>query len=210
MVAVLAVTFAAKGPAGAKGPSPTVPLAAVATEPGSQSTFTGETAAPTNGVDTATPTTATAPTSPTKAPAPTPRPTAQPVACQPTDQDKHVYNPSRLEVVASCIYVTGSIQAVRREADGDLHLLLRLDPAYTHYLTAANQGEELGDLVIEPVCVKSVTQLDAESTCAVDPDPMAPPFPVAGERVWMEGRYVLDLQHGGWAELHPLFRWGDM
>jgi hypothetical protein len=24
----------------------------------------------------------------------------------------------------------------------------------------------------------------------------------------MEGRYVLDLEHGSWAELHPLYRWG--
>jgi hypothetical protein len=25
---------------------------------------------------------------------------------------------------------------------------------------------------------------------------------------WMEGRYALDSQHGNWAELHPLCRWG--
>jgi len=28
-----------------------------------------------------------------------------------------------------------------------------------------------------------------------------------GDRVWMEGRYVFDTDHGGWAELHPLYRW---
>ena len=209
-VALVALAFAAKAPAGVQGPSPTVPLAAVATGPGAQGTFMGGTSAPASGVDMVTPAPVTAPASPTNAPIPTPHATPKPVPCQPTDQDSDVYNPDRLQVAAACIYVTGTIGAVRREADGDLHLLLNLDPAYTHYLTPANQGEELGDLVIEPVCVKSVTQVDAESTCAADPDPMSAPFPVVGERVWMEGRYVFDLQHGGWAELHPLYRWSNL
>jgi hypothetical protein len=30
---------------------------------------------------------------------------------------------------------------------------------------------------------------------------------VVGDKVWMEGRYVFDLDHSGWAELHPLYRW---
>ena len=136
-------------------------------------------------------------------------PTAPPRGCTPTDQDKYVYNPDRLAVQAVCIHVTGVIAAVRKEADGDLHLLLALDPAFRHLLRPANQGEELGDLVIEPVCVRTVTQADAIEACKADPDPLAPPFPVVGERVWMEGRYVFDLDHGGWAELHPLYRWGD-
>jgi len=131
-------------------------------------------------------------------------------ACEPTDQDAFVYNPDRLEVAAPCLHVTGIVAAVRTEADGDLHILLELDPPYTYLLRPANQGEELGDLVVEPVCVKSVAQADAEAVCTADPDPLAQPFPVAGERVWMDGRYVFDLEHGGWAELHPLYRWGDL
>ena len=133
----------------------------------------------------------------------------KPVACKPTDQDRFVYNPDRLSVQAACLHVTGTVEAVRKEADGDLHILLALDPPYAHLLTPANQGEELGDLVVEPVCVRSVTQADAEGTCAADPDPLTGPFPVIGERIWIEGRYVFDLDHGGWAELHPLYRWGD-
>jgi hypothetical protein len=104
----------------------------------------------------------------------------------------------------------GTVAAVRKEADGDLHILLALDPRYAYLLTPANQGEELGDLVVEPVCVRSVTQLDAEAICASDPDPLSPPFPVVGQRVWMQGRSVFDLDHGGWAELHPLYRWGAL
>ena len=95
-------------------------------------------------------------------------------------------------MLAACIRVTGVLDAVRNEADGDLHLLLRLDPEFTDLLTAANQGEELGDLVIEPVCVRSVTQTDAIAVCASDSDPFGGPFPAVGQRIWMEGRYVLD------------------
>jgi len=133
--------------------------------------------------------------------------TPKPAACKPTDQDQYVYNPNRLDVQAACIYVTGTVAAVRYEADGDLHILLALDPTFTHLLTPANQGEELGDLVVEPVCVRHVTQADAIGICAADPDPFAGPFPVVGDKVWMQGRYVFDLDHGGWAELHPLYRW---
>jgi hypothetical protein len=142
-------------------------------------------------------------------PRPTVRATPKSVACRPTDQDQYVYDPYRLDVHAACIRVTGIVQAVRKEADGDFHILLALDPQYRYLLRPANQGEELGDLVVEPVCVRTVTQLDAEAICASDPDPLPPPYPVVGERIWMEGRYVFDLDHGGWAELHPLYRWGD-
>jgi hypothetical protein len=135
-----------------------------------------------------------------------PRPTAT-AACQPTDQDHYVYNPGRLAVVAACIRVTGTVEAVRSEADGDLHILVALDPPYGHLLTPANQGEELGDLVVEPVCVREVTQADAIATCQRDRDPLTS-FPSVGMHIWLEGRYVHDLEHGGWSELHPLYRWG--
>ena len=98
---------------------------------------------------------------------------------------------------------------IRQEADGDLHMGLALDPAFAHLIVAANQGTERGDLVIEPVCELHVTQADAIATCAADPDPLRN-LPGPGSHVWMEGRYVADLQHGGWRELHPLYRWGAL
>ena len=136
------------------------------------------------------------------------RRTATPVAaCRPTDQDRYVYHPARLQVLTACIRVGGTIAFVRDEADGDLHLGLALDPPYAHLVVAANAGAERGDLVIEPVCELRVTQVDAIATCAADRDPLRG-LPTLGEHVWMEGRYVADLQHGGWRELHPLYRWG--
>jgi hypothetical protein len=150
--------------------------------------------------------------SPSARPLATASPAAGPTAaaCKPTDQDKYVWGPDRLAVQAPCIRVTGTVEAIGPEADGDIHILLALDPASRWLLTPANQGEMLGDLVVEPVCVNSVspTQEAAEGLCPSDPDPFRGPFPAVGDAVWMEGRYVLDLQHGAWAELHPLYRWG--
>jgi hypothetical protein len=162
---------------------------------------------------TAQPPTDTAPASATPLPSTQTPPagaTAIPTAatCAPTDQDLYVYNPGRLRVMAACLHVTGVVAAVRNEADGDLHILLHLDPEFANLLRPANQGEELGDLVIEPVCVKAVTQADAVAACASDHDPFAGPLPSVGQHMWMEGRYVLDLEHGSWSELHPLYRWG--
>jgi hypothetical protein len=128
-------------------------------------------------------------------------------ACRPTDQGRYVYHPWRLAVQAACLRVSGVIDAIRQEADGDLHILLRLDSPYRSLLRPANQGEELGDLVVEPICVHPVSQTDAIASCTADPDPLQN-LPHTGARVWMEGRYVLDLDHGSWAELHPLYRWG--
>lgn len=138
-------------------------------------------------------------------PSVSPSPSA--IACVPTDQDQHVYNPARLDVAEPCIRVSGVVAEVRTEEDGDLHILLVLDSVYAHLLTPANQGVERGDLVVEPVCVRTVTQPDAIEVCAADPDPLTV-LPRQGDYVWMEGRYVYDLEHGGWAELHPLYRWG--
>jgi len=130
-------------------------------------------------------------------------------ACTPTDQDQYIYHPERLEVKSACIRVTGIVNAVRSEPDGDVHIRLDLDQAYRYLLTDANDNQ-YGDLVVEPVCYHKVTQEDALDTCASDPDPYSRELPEVGQHIWMEGRYVLDKDHGSWAELHPLYRWGPV
>ncbi len=204
VVAALAALYVlGSSDSGSSGSSGSLPstLATLSSEaPGD---LTGASAPP--GVPTAT--TATAAPSGTRARATT-KPQAA-AACKPTDQDRYVYHPWRLQVVRACIRVSGTVDAIRREADGDLHILLRLDAPYRSLLRPANQGEELGDLVIEPVCVGKVSQSDAIPICRSDPDPLPNRFPAVGEHVWMEGRYVLDTDHGDWAELHPLYRWGS-
>ena len=129
-----------------------------------------------------------------------------PAECDPGDQIPYVYSPDRLKVISACIHVSGYVDDVRKEADGDLHILLRLDSEYTDLLKPAN-ANEFGDLVVEPVCVNTPAQADAIDACKNDPDPLQT-LPVKGQYIWMEGRYVTDSDHGGWAEIHPLGRWG--
>lgn len=130
-------------------------------------------------------------------------------ACAPTDQDRYVYQPTRLQVLQACVHISGTVDAVERDGvDGDITLLVRPDPPYEHLLTARNRDAQHGDLVVEPVCMLQALLPDALALCASDPAPYAGPIPPPGTRVWMEGRYVLDLGHGAWAELHPLYRAG--
>lgn len=129
--------------------------------------------------------------------------------CTPTDQDQYIYRPERLEVKAACLRVTGVVDVVRGDPDGDVHIRLNLDNPYRRVLTQAND-EEYGDLVVKLVCYHKVTQADAIDICASDPDPYRGELPEVGQYIWMEGRYVLNNEQGGWAELHPLYRWGPL
>ena len=128
---------------------------------------------------------------------------AQP--CAPGDQDPHVYRPARLQAIAPCLRVIGTVVSSSVETDGDIHLNVRLDDAYRGLLVAGNDFED-GTLVVEPVCQIPPLAADAIRVCAADRAPIDPPG--VGQHVWLEGRYVLDLQHHAWAELHPLYRWG--
>src|SRR5207245_5852239 len=40
----------------------------------------------------------------------------------------HVYNPTRLQIIDRCKTVTGTIESVKVENDGDFHIRLRVDP----------------------------------------------------------------------------------
>ena len=132
---------------------------------------------------------------------------AQP--CPAGDQDRYVYRPARLEVLHACLRVTGTIVSSSAEADGDFHINVRLDAPFTGLLTPGNEFED-GYLIVEPVCQFPPLQAEAIRVCAADPDPLTGGLPAVGDHVWMEGRYVLDLQHHAWAELHPLYRWGKL
>jgi hypothetical protein len=127
-------------------------------------------------------------------------------ACTPTDQGLYVYRPARLQVLAPCIRVIGTVVGTSTEADGDIHINVRLDDVYRTVLRPGNDFED-GDLIVEPVCQVAPPQADAVRICASDAVPLDR-TPQVGDHVSLEGRYVLDLQHHAWAELHPLYRWG--
>ena len=118
------------------------------------------------------------------------------------DPHAHVYSPDRLQLLAACVTVTGTVAVIRSEADGDLHLLLQLDPGEGKYLNAKNVSGEMGDLVLEPVCVHTPTQTDALPACVGYQNPL--PIPAVGSHISVTGPWVLDLDHG-WQEIHPVF-----
>lgn len=128
--------------------------------------------------------------------------------CVAGDQDRYVYDPRRLQVLRPCVRMSGVVDAIETDGDGDLVFSVRPDPPYQGLLTAANRQYEQGDLIVEAVCTSQPLQPNVLVPCAGDTDPYAGPFPAVGAHVWMEGRYVLDLHHEGHAELHPLYRAG--
>ncbi|MFY9614732.1 MAG: hypothetical protein WAT58_04970 [Candidatus Dormiibacterota bacterium] len=135
-------------------------------------------------------------------PASPPTPTNPPAASACRDPHEHVYNPDRLHLVDRCMTISGTVEVIRSEADGDYHILMRLDPAFANLVNNGNIASERGDLVLEPVCEIRVTQRDAISACSgVNP---SVPRPVIGTHYSATGAYVLDTVHG-WMELHPLW-----
>src|SRR5260370_2930390 len=102
------------------------------------------------------PATASSPPATASSPAANPGPVPPgPVGHSACDQGlwSHIYHPYRLHVISACKTVTGKVEGVHQEPDGDLHILLRLDPAYAGLINGANTEFEDGDLVLEEICV---------------------------------------------------------
>ena len=121
----------------------------------------------------------------------------------PDSINSHIYNPGRLVVQKSCITVSGTVDKVISEDDGDYHLRLRLDPAYGNLTNGANDQYQYGDLVVEIICAHAVTQQDAIAACENYVNSI--PVPQEGSHITVSGPYVLDSGHYYWAEIHPVY-----
>jgi len=132
-----------------------------------------------------------------------PPPSSLVSGCNPSFE-RFTYNPARLVRLADCVSVTGVVEVVRNERDGDLHVLFKVDSAYSGMLNAVNIQRQHGDLILEPDCVGgAVTQADAIGPCQ---GAVAPPgFNLirAGARLKVTGPFVTDTEHG-WNEVHPV------
>jgi hypothetical protein len=114
---------------------------------------------------------------------------------------KHVYNPSRLQVLDSCISVTGVIDESDADDDGDQHFLLKLDPGQDRILKKKNAKKKGGDLVIEIVCANPVKLKKARAACPGYVNHI--PIPPVGAHVKVTGSFVIDT-HNKWTEIHPV------
>lgn len=141
-------------------------------------------------------------TPPSQPPAatPAPAPTAVASSCD-ASLWNHIYHSYRLTVLQQCTTVTGTIDHIIHEKDGDTHIRLKLDPAFASMLNSKNMSAQYGDLVLEPVCEETPTQSDAISACAGYQSNVV--VPGDGSHVSVTGSYVLDTDHG-WNEIHPV------
>jgi hypothetical protein len=114
---------------------------------------------------------------------------------------RHVYKPERLQVQRWCISVSGTIVSKPPEGDGDVHIRVQLDPQFQNLLNEKNMTEQGGNLVVEPMCLKRVTQASAMRACRGWKQRIT--IPAVGSRVVVTGDYALDTEHG-WMEIHPV------
>lgn len=113
----------------------------------------------------------------------------------------HVWSPKRLQQLAPCITVTGTVLESTSDEDGDQHFLLRLDPGQDGLVNKRNRKKKDGALVVEIVCANPTKQKKPRAVCAGYANSI--PLPQSGWRVRVTGSYVIDT-HNGWAELHPV------
>jgi hypothetical protein len=104
---------------------------------------------------------------------------------------QHIYRPQRLEIIQKCATVTGTVVAWRHEHDGDYHVSMVMDDA--GWINAVNVAKQRGYTVVEFV--------------PLEPKPKTLR---AGQRLTLTGTKVLDRQHGGWIELHPVFSYTEI
>ncbi len=126
-------------------------------------------------------------------PLPSPKPTRTPHRPKdhqnprcPSSALRGVYHPYRLVVLGTCRTFKGIVIAVKPEADGDHHVLVRPDPGFGGYLNHDNRTEQHGGLVTETMPGQHF------------------PLPYVGEHIAIYGTWVYDQDHG-WREIHPIW-----
>jgi hypothetical protein len=129
-----------------------------------------------------------------------------------------VYIPDRLQVLDRCSTVTGTVDCLRAEPDGDTHLRLSLDPQFARFLTSANSLQTCANHS-EPHLVVEIIPQHPEGLLFRDNNADAggfvtPDAPAPGDHIAVTGPHVIDknilhrvLYEGrpteNWAEIHP-------
>ena len=137
---------------------------------------------------------------------------ARAAECAATDRDNYTYSPERFLILAPCIRVTGIVRGGSFSlVEGDGMFDMQVDEPYRFTLNAANERNTRGNLHLEIVCFVEPERTHwSHYVCRNDKTQTMHKLPRDGARIWAEGRWVLDLWHGGHAELHPIYRWGNL
>jgi len=114
----------------------------------------------------------------------------------------HIYNPARLQVFKDCVTVSGIVDSVIMEDDGDYHVWFHVDAQYANLPNSVNNDYRPGDLLAEIICATTVNQQDAFLACENYTNQI--PIPNMNQNISVTGPYVLDLTHG-WMEVHPVY-----
>ncbi len=123
----------------------------------------------------------------------------------PDSINSHVYNPYRLNTIRSCLTVSGTVDGgPYAAADGDYHVNLRVDNQYQNLINNANNQYQSGDLVVEIICAHLVSGVQPVSACQNYNNTI--PLPSLHQHIIVSGPYVLDNDHYGWAEIHPVYK----
>lgn len=120
----------------------------------------------------------------------------------PNNISAHVYNPARLQTVKDCITVSGIVDNVIVEEDGDYHVWFHVGSQYASLPNSANNDYRQGDLLAEIICATTVNQQDAVLACENYSNQI--PIPNKNQNITVTGPYVLDSVHG-WMEVHPVY-----
>jgi hypothetical protein len=129
-----------------------------------------------------------------------------------------VYLSGRLHLLDRCRTVNGTIDCLKHEPDGDVHLRLRLDPQFTGLLRPANSLQTCADQPGPHLVVEIIPQ-HKQGILFRDNDADAggfitPATPAPGDHITVTGPYVVDtnvlhriIYQGraaeNWAEIHP-------
>lgn len=117
------------------------------------------------------------------------------------DKWEHVFRKERLDVLDSNVTITGTVNKVHSESDGDFHIQIKVDSAFYYMLNKENIKFQDGCLVIEIICAKKKAFSFLFCACKNYENDVA--LPNVGDRVRITGPWVYDRIHG-WNEIHPV------
>lgn len=115
----------------------------------------------------------------------------------------YVWKPHRLHLIENCVEVSGIVIDKKKEDDGDVHIRLRPDKAFTSLLNENNRKKQDGCLVVEIICAAVPDDEKVRPVCEGYTNKVF--LPKKGAHVKVTGSLVYD-KHNEWIEIHPVTR----